>query len=220
MSPPSVWPFGRRHRPPHARGDLPPARVDALLRWKMNRWFDCLDADGDGRMTFHDYELAALRAARAFSHRPGSREQRRLHACFRKLWRRHERRAGAEEGVPLTREAFVTHMAHALAEERRSLLSAVNSLCCAMVDVADEDGDNQVSEREYRVLLAAAFRLVSERDLRTAYRTLDRDASGTLEHNEIHEAFVEFFSSTDPAAQGNWLLGAPPPTPRHHRARY
>ena len=198
--------------------------MDALLRWKMNRWFDCLDADGDGRLTFHDYELAALRAARAFSHRPGSREQRRLHACFRKLWRRHERaarRAGAAEGLPdgapLTREVFVAHMARALAQERRALLAAVNSLCCAMVDVADDDGDNQVSEREYRVLLAAAFRLVSERDLRTAYRTLDRDASGVLEHNEIHEAFVEFFSSTDPAAQGNWLLGAPPPAPRHQR---
>ncbi|NGO73221.1 EF-hand domain-containing protein [Streptomyces boncukensis] len=211
-SPPSVWPFGRRRRYPVAdRPPGPPAGVDALLRWKMNRWFDCLDADADGRLAFHDYELAALRAARAFGHRPGSREQRRLHSCFRKLWRRHERGAGPETGAPLGREMFVAHLAHAVTERRRGLVSAVNGLCCALVDVADEDGDNQVCEREYRVLLSAAFRLASERDLRSAYRTLDRDASGMLEHNEIHEAFVEFFTSTDPSAQGNWLLGAPPP---------
>ncbi|MDJ1138196.1 EF-hand domain-containing protein [Streptomyces iconiensis] len=221
MSPP-VWPFRRRGpngRTPGSR--TPPAAptgpepLDPLLRWKLDRWFDCLvDApSGTGRrstpvrLTFRDYELAATRVARAFRHRPGSREHRRLLACLRKLWRLHDR-----EGTgALDREAFAACVARALRRERRSLVAAVNSLCCAMVDIADVDGDSLLSEREYRALLAAGFRLDSEHDLRTAYRTLDRDNSGTLEHNEVHEAFVEFFTSTDPDSPGNWLLGGPRP---------
>ncbi|MDA5279554.1 hypothetical protein [Streptomyces sp. Isolate_45] len=78
------------------------------------------------------------------------------------------------------------------------------------MDIADTDGDDQVSEREYRVLLSAAFGLTSERDLTAAYRMLDRDGSGTPEHNEIHAAVLEYFTSESPDAPGNWLLGPPP----------
>lgn len=222
---PSVWPFRRRGsdapgRPPAA----PPVPTpDPLLRWKLDRWFDCLlatppdtgSATGSGtgrygapaRLVFGDYELAATRVVRAFRHRPGSREHRRLLSCLRKLWRLHNR----EDVEALDRDAFAAGVGRALCRERRALVAAVNSLCCALVDIADADGDSLISEREYRVLLSAGFRLASEHDLRTAYRTLDRDSSGTLEHNEVHEAFVEFFTSTDPEAPGNWLLGAPRP---------
>ncbi len=215
---PPLWSFRRRAprrvpagAPPGSTGARHPT-LDPLLRWKAHRWFDCLLDPGPGpgprcdrRLTFHDYELAAERVARAFRRRPGCREHRRLHGCFRKLWRLHD---SAGTGVQ-DRAAFTAGLAQALTGRHRALVAAVNSLCCAMVDLADGNGDNLLSEREYRVLLAAGFRLSSEHDLRTAYRTLDRDGSGALEHNEVHEAFVEFFTSADPDAPGNWLLGAP-----------
>ncbi|WP_344563160.1 hypothetical protein [Streptomyces axinellae] len=157
------------------------------------------------RLTFRDYELAAERLTRSFRRRPGCREHRRLLGCFRRLWRLHDRAGAGVQDL----EAFTAGLALALAGRRRALVAAVNSLCCAMVDLADADGDGVLSEREYRVLLAAGFGLRGEDELRTAYSTLDRDGSGMLEHNEVHEAFVEFFTSADPHAQGNWLLGAP-----------
>lgn len=235
---PSVWPFRRRRghhgpagaqaRPPSAGPPAPaPPPVDPLLRWKLERWFDCLLAESPGtgryaapaRLSFGDYELAATRVLRAFRHRPGGREHRRLLSCLRKLWRVHTAHAGAG-GEVLDREAFAAGVARALRRERRALVAAVNSVCCALVDLADADGDGVISEREYRVLLSAVFRLASEHDLRTAYRALDRDSSGTLEHNEVHVAFVEFFTSTDPHAPGNWLLGAPrPPRGESERPR-
>ncbi|MFJ2745210.1 EF-hand domain-containing protein [Streptomyces sp. NPDC087440] len=183
-----------------ADDDLP------LLRWKLHRWFACLDTDRDGRLTSEDYDLAAARLARAFNHRPGQREHRRLLARYRKLWALHDPGGRGE----LDRDAFTEQLLAAGRDRARPFRASLNRLCCALVDIADTDGDDQVSEREYRVLLSAAFGLTSERDLTAAYRMLDRDGSGTLEHNEIHAAVLEYFTSNAPDAPGNWLLGPPP----------
>lgn len=180
--------------------------MDDLLRWKLLRWFDCLDTNGDGRLEAEDYELAARRLARAFHHRPEGREHRKLRARYLRLWALHEA-AGA---TGASKDAFAQQLAAALTHRRRVFIASLNALCCALVEIADTDGDDRVSEREYRVLLTAGFGLRSEHDLQAAYRMLDRDASGELEHNEVHEAVLEFFTSTDRAAPGNWLLGPPP----------
>lgn len=212
---PSRW-ARRRSRGAHvpARTSDGPYGLDPLLRRKAERWFDCLcatrDTPGAPRLTWTDYELAALRTVRAFRHRVGGRAHRRLRAAFRRLWRRHDR---AGSGT-LDRAAFLAAHARALERDRRALTAAVHALCCALADAADRDGDDVLGERELRALLTAAFRLTSEHDLRTAWHSLDRDGGGAVEHRELHRAFAEFLTAADPAAPGNQLLGGlRPPRP-------
>ncbi|MBY8854447.1 hypothetical protein K7G98_41880, partial [Saccharothrix sp. MB29] len=69
----------------------------------------------------------------------------------------------------------------------------------------DGDGDGCLELEEY-VRLGEALG-VPPQDMKTAFRRLDRDADGSLPPGEIHEAVVEYFTSEDPEADGNWLYG-------------
>ncbi|MFI9000530.1 hypothetical protein [Streptomyces sp. NPDC053541] len=46
-----------------------------------------------------------------------------------------------------------------------------------------------------------------------AFRHLDRDGDGTLTRAEVRTAVIEYFTSPDPNAPGNWYFG----TPAHRR---
>ncbi|NGN64956.1 EF-hand domain-containing protein [Streptomyces sp. A7024] len=190
------------------RPDALPVQDSRLLRRKLGHWFDCLDGDRDGRLTRHDFEAAAERTADRFRVHGDSRDGRLLHQRFSALWSA----AGLGAGAAVDREAFTEQLIVSLRDRRRAL-HAVNALACILADLADLDGDGEVTEDEYIGLLAAAFHLRSTPDLRLSFERLDRNHNGVLEHDEIHQAVVEYFSSSDPEARGNWLLGPAPLRP-------
>ncbi|WP_314250768.1 hypothetical protein [Streptomyces sp. DSM 40907] len=68
------------------------------------------------------------------------------------------------------------------------------------------DDDGLIGLDEY-LLLSQAIGGVPAQQMQEAFHRLDRDGNGTLDPAEIDAAVVEFFTSEDPNAPGNWLYG-------------
>ncbi|WP_327381618.1 hypothetical protein [Streptomyces sp. NBC_01207] len=86
------------------------------------------------------------------------------------------------------------------------------------------DDDGLIGLDEY-LLLSQAIGGVPAQQMKEAFHRLDRDGNGTLDPAEIDAAVVEFFTSDDPNAPGNWLYGPfrtaaePPPAILNNRDR-
>ena len=71
--------------------------------------------------------------------------------------------------------------------------------------VADVDGDGALSHDEYGLFFQGYGVDVSHLD--TVFAHLDTDGDGVLDVGEVQQRITEFFTSDDPAAPGNWLVG-------------
>ncbi|MEU6236298.1 EF-hand domain-containing protein [Kitasatospora sp. NPDC047058] len=98
-------------------------------------------------------------------------------------------------------------MGHAVA---RSPGHAEGSPAEAFLAVADVDGSGTVDAGEFFVFQRGHFAGLSRDDANEAFRRLDRDGGGRLSAAEFVSGVIEFWTSRDPEAPGNWWAGKPP----------
>jgi hypothetical protein len=79
----------------------------------------------------------------------------------------------------------------------------------AFLAIADTDTDGRVNPTEYFAFQRGHFPGLTEADAAVAFEHLDADGDGYLTAGEFKRACVEFWSSTDPDAPGNWWMGRP-----------
>ncbi|MEU3569403.1 EF-hand domain-containing protein [Kitasatospora sp. NPDC036755] len=181
---------------------------DDLLTTKIALGFDHLDADGDGRLTEHDHVLMGEAAARVLGHAPGSDAERRIVDAFLTVWRDlHRPHVGGAEAI--TREQFVASTL-TLADDPRAAAATVGRLAEVFLSVADADGNGTVDPEEFRAFHGAHFPGLGRDRADTAFRHLDRNGDGVLSREEFVDAIVEYWTSRDPEAPGNWWTGAHP----------
>ncbi|SES16712.1 Ca2+-binding protein, EF-hand superfamily [Lentzea xinjiangensis] len=179
-----------------------------LLAAKINHGFDHLDVDGDGRLTEQDHVLMGRRAAEALGHAPGSAGERRIQNAYVRIWRDLHQPHIPGGGEAITREQFLASTG-SLADDPQAARDTVGALAEAFLSVADVDADGGVSPAEFLVFQHGHFPGLTEAESAEAFRHLDTDGDGHLSAEEFIQACVDFWSSTDPDAPGNWWAGRP-----------
>ncbi|MFD7657850.1 EF-hand domain-containing protein [Actinosynnema sp. NPDC059797] len=179
-----------------------------LLRTKINRGFDHLDVDGDGLLTEQDHVLMGRRAAEALGHESGSEQERRIVEAYLRIWHDLHRPHIPGGGEAITREQFLASTG-SLADDPVAARASVGALAEAFLAIADTDADGRVSPAEFLVFQHGHFPGLTEAEADEAFRHLDLDGDGHLTAEEFIQACVDYWSSTDPDAPGNWWTGRP-----------
>ncbi|MFF0861524.1 EF-hand domain-containing protein [Nonomuraea sp. NPDC050227] len=147
-----------------------------LLRGSAERNFDDLDTDGDGFLTKDDYLALARHRIRRAGARPDSPEGEKVVAAFLDTWDVHVHALDADHDGRISREEYVESFQ---ALVRTGALDGVlNPMFRATFDLADHDGDGE--------LTAAEFRTLWNRDdgLSAAFQRADADGDGRISFEE------------------------------------
>ncbi|MCG8916563.1 EF-hand domain-containing protein [Actinokineospora sp. PR83] len=183
--------------------------VNDLLKAKINRGFDHLDVDGDGLLTEQDHVLMGKRAAEARGLAPDSPQAQGIVDAYLRVWRDLHLPHIPDGGTSISREQFLASTG-SLADDPEAAQASVGALAEAFLAVADIDSDGRVSPAEFLLFQRGHFPGLSEAEATEAFEHLDVDGDGHLTAEEFTRACVEFWSSTDPDAPGNWSMGRPP----------
>lgn len=179
-----------------------------LLAAKINHGFDHLDVDGDGLLTEQDHVLMGARATEALGHAPDSPEGRRIRDAYLRIWHDLHLPRIPGGGTSISREQFLASTG-ALADDPEAARDSVGALAEAFLAIADTDVDGRVSPAEFLAFQRGHFPDLTEAEAAEAFGHLDTDGDGHLTPEEFVNACVEFWSSTDPDAPGNWWMGRP-----------
>lgn len=185
-----------------------PDLVPDLLTAKISKGFEHLDADGDGQLTEHDHVLMGQRVAASLGHPAGSPAEQRIIDAYLRIWRDLHLPHLPDGDTAITRDQFLTST-RSLAADPDAAAATVGELARAFLAIADTDQDGQVGPAEFLAFQRGHFPGLTEAVADQAFRHLDRDGDGRLSAEEFTSAIVEFWSSADPDAPGNWWLGDP-----------
>ncbi|MGV9316651.1 EF-hand domain-containing protein [Streptomyces sp. NPDC003691] len=178
---------------------------DLLVR-KISYGFDQFDTDGNGELNEADHVLMGQRSAQALGHTSGSDAERRLVDAYVSIWRTLHLPHLPPGTESMTRDQFV-EATLTLADDPVARQTTVGALAECFLAIADTDGNGVVDPDEYFDFLRGHFPGVPREAADIAFRYLDRDGDGALSPDEFVSAAVEFWSSRDPQARGNWWLG-------------
>ncbi|MGH3720441.1 MAG: EF-hand domain-containing protein [Pseudonocardiaceae bacterium] len=175
-----------------------------ILTAKINHGFDYLDADGDGRLTEHDHVLMGKRVATSLGHAPGSPPERQIIEAYLRIWWDLHLPHIPGGGTAISKEQFLESTLTLAAAQ-----ATVGAVATAFLAIADTDHDGQLGPAEYWTFLGGHFPDLTEADANEAFAHLDTDGDGYLSAEEFTQATVEYWSSNDPDAPGNWWIGRP-----------
>jgi Ca2+-binding EF-hand superfamily protein len=182
--------------------------IPDLLTAKISHGFDHLDADGDGQLTEHDHVLMGQRVAASLGHAPGSPAEQQIIEAYLLIWRDLHLPHVPGGGTVISKEQFLVPTS-TLAADPAAARAMVGALAEAFLAIADTDRDGQVSPTEFLAFQRGHFPGLTEADANEAFAHLDTDGDGLLSAEEFARAIIEFWSSADPDAPGNWWMGRP-----------
>nr|WP_202523404.1 EF-hand domain-containing protein [Kitasatospora sp. SID7827] len=179
-----------------------------MLIAKISHGFDHLDADGDGQLTERDHVLMGQSVARSLGHPSGSAEEARIVDAYVAIWRELHLPHLPTGSVSMRRADFLASTA-SLADDPKAAEATLGALARAFLAVVDPDGDGRVHADEFFLFQRGHFPQLRRSDADTAFAHLDRDDDGTLDPDEFVSAMIEYWTSRDPEAPGNWWTGSP-----------
>jgi Ca2+-binding EF-hand superfamily protein len=86
-----------------------------------------------------------------------------------------------------------------------SFAATIGEAASILFDCVDTDGDGQIAAEEFADWLCGHG--VDRPNAIESFRRMDRKGAGTMSKDDIKVCVVEFFTSQDPEAPGNWLHG-------------
>lgn len=180
--------------------------VSMFLADKLNAAFDLLDADGDGYLTEEDHALMGRRVAERFGCAADSPEARRIVEAYLSIWSDVHLGNDIDGDGKVTRDEFISGTM-ALRSDPRTADAALGGLAEHFMAIADQNGDGVIDEREYTAFLDGTAPGLPTGRAAEAFQHLDADGDGQLTHVELKRALIEYYTSEEPAAVGNWLWG-------------
>lgn len=180
--------------------------TEDILTAKIAYGFDYLDASGDGEITEHDHVLMGQRTAAGLGLEPGSSEEDRIVAAFTAIWN-DVHLPNLPEGQDAIDKA--TFIAATKSLDPQGAQATLGAMARTYLSIADTNGDGTLSGEEFAAFLRSTLPEIPQNEIEKAFDFLDRDGSGHLTAEEFSAAVVEYWTSSDPAAPGNWFLGQP-----------
>jgi Ca2+-binding EF-hand superfamily protein len=171
-----------------------------FLEQKIRAGFAHLDADGDGFLTEDDHILMGQRSAAALGAPAGSRTEKFMIDSYLRIWRTVHQGYAIEGKISV--EEFLTSMLALQANP--AVLTDVSN---ALFSIADRSGNARIDLGEYLAFLQGQAPNLPEAEGIEAFSHLDRDSDGYLTREELSQAVVEYWTSENLHATGNWLLG-------------
>jgi hypothetical protein len=178
-----------------------------MLTAKIEFGFDQLTARSGGVLDGPSHVAMGRRAAAAIGYALGSEEEARMIEAYLNVWRLMHLPHLPAGSRGLTREEFVRSnlaLADGSPADREAILGA---LADTFFELADVDGDGRVNREEFWAFQHGHFPELTRAALSEAFDYLDTDRDGYLSRVQFTTAIVEFWTSRDPNAPGNWWLG-------------
>lgn len=182
--------------------------TEDILTAKIAHGFDYLDADNAGRIGEHDHVLMGKRAAAGLGHEPGSAEEAKTIAAYTGIWNDLHRPHLPEGQDHIDKATFVAST-RSLADDPAAADATLGALARTYLSIADADANGRVSAEEFATFLRSHFPGLGQAEVDRAFAHLDRNSNGYLSADEFVRAVIEYWSSADPQAPGNWWMGTP-----------
>jgi Ca2+-binding EF-hand superfamily protein len=180
-------------------------QITDLQRRKLERRFEILDRDGDGKLEQADYEQVTSRMAAAFGHDPDGPPAVALRDTYLALWAALLRKMDSDGDGQISRDEFITSVARSIVAREDGFSRHIEPIAHAVLTMADTNGSGELDADEFSRMWVAIG--VPADDTARAFQQLDRDQSGRLSLDEITAAIHEYYTSVDPNAPGNALFG-------------
>ncbi|MFE7414603.1 EF-hand domain-containing protein [Streptomyces laurentii] len=181
-----------------------------FLTAKIEQGFDQLDVDGNGMLTEEDHVEMGRRVAVSLGHAEDSPEAERIIGAYLAIWREVHLPFVPAGGQGIPKERFVAST-RALADDPATAEAVLGKLADVYLRIADIDQDGRISPAEFLAFQRGHFPEFTEENAAEAFRHLDTDGDGALSPDEFSRAVVDFWTSSDPDAEGNWWMGRPAP---------
>ncbi|MBM7769862.1 Ca2+-binding EF-hand superfamily protein [Actinokineospora baliensis] len=158
---------------------------------RLKRRFELWDNNGDGTIDRSDYESEARRILQGFGEQENSPKGRALLSAYSTMWETLADKAGSGPQGQVTLEQFIQITEREIVQAGdagfdRNLRPSIE----AIVDIADTDGDGEVSSAEFKRWMRAAG--VDERQAEQSFQQLDTNHSGTLSVEELVDAVRDY----------------------------
>jgi hypothetical protein len=179
-----------------------------MLTAKIEYGFDQLTTRSAGVLNGPSHVALGRRAAAAIGHALGSVDEGRMIEAYLNIWRLAHLPHLPAGSRGLTKEEFVRSNL-ALADDPVARENTLGALAGTFFELADHDGDCRVNREEFWAFQHGHFPELTRADLGVAFDHLDTDRDGYLSRDQFTSSIVEYWTSRDPDAPGNWWLGCP-----------
>ncbi|MSP13431.1 MAG: hypothetical protein EXR62_10815 [Chloroflexi bacterium] len=171
---------------------------------KLNRLLVVNDSRGKGFIEKADYELIFERLAKNMEWAPGTEAHDMMHAAVLQGWEGLVLMADANKDGRVTYEEFLQATEAIIGQKELFDQFVMGQVEMGLIQ-ADKNRDGQITITEFIAYLTSYNITADEATL--AFYHLDRNGDGFLTRDEMMQNAVDFFTSDDPAAPGNWLVG-------------
>lgn len=171
---------------------------------KLTRYFNCLDADGNGYFEKADVDIIVDRLATARGYKPNTIEYDQIQAGIDTIWDNARQYGYSQNPNQVTLADWLHHEELVLSTEewRENYMKAVTR---GVFDLVDADGNGEISLDEYTQLMSAFG--VEKGIPEWAFRFLDLNGDGHISKEEFVIIVEQFHISEDRNAPGNYLFG-------------
>ena len=167
---------------------------------KLEKNFSLLDLDRDGYVDKSDLVGIVGKFCEAIGEDPHSSEVGAYREALDGLWQALD----TDGNGRLTRDEYVSSMS-AIADQPGRLEELIVPVHRAFYNVLDEDNDGQVSKEEFVKMYQNSGMTPAE--INEAFERLDTNGSGSLSVDELTNATLQFYRSSDGDEPGNFING-------------
>ncbi|ONI80064.1 hypothetical protein ALI22I_42275 [Saccharothrix sp. ALI-22-I] len=176
---------------------------DQLRLDNITRVFTVFDTDGDGEITWDDFDTKARAIGREFDLDGESPEVQGLIEAYREVW---EYICGADvdtDDVVVEAEFREAHTTGRLTTEE--LLEKWLVVTDRAFELVDRDGDGYLDENEFAAMYRGAG-VTDPQVAEIAFAAMDVDGDGRLDLPELRAQVQGLFTATDESEKGARLL--------------
>ncbi|MBI3925715.1 MAG: hypothetical protein HY319_09260 [Armatimonadetes bacterium] len=185
--------------------DVTSELLQPIRRRKLKKLFQILDANGNGVITYGDYEEVLDNLCQARGWRPFSREYDDLRRALTGYWEALQQLADMNRDCAITLDEWYRRwfeVYKGLTEE--DLPDWFWSYSDRLLDAIDFDDDGEISGEDYESFLKAHK---IQEDITPTLERLGLSGRSHVTRERMRSFVAQFYLSDDPDAPGSWLYG-------------
>jgi Ca2+-binding EF-hand superfamily protein len=172
---------------------------------KFTHMFGFHDNNGDGYMEMSDHLLNGERACQLRGYAADSPEATALMDKTRQIGEMFMQNMDTDGDGRVALQEWLHFHDQMMSAPREHYLGGLYGGIQMMLDLADADGDDQLSPAEYGYFLKIFH--IEYPDIPGNFARLDLNGDGYISKSELMALMDQWYSSTDPADPGNYLAG-------------